>query len=337
MTESTERLRLKIAQITRLTPRIRLYQLRAASGIELPLVTAGSHIAVPVKLANGKENFHHYFICSNPNQREFYEIAVPFRDDNVADNNVTDTNVTDENGSGGAQFISENFVVGTLLECGMPSNNFHLHADASPAVLIAGGIGITPIIAIADTLALRGRRFSLHYAGRNKSEMAFVDTLQKNFARNLYVYNADENRRLDLMQVLADAPSNAFFYACGPHKMLADIETCARMLGIETDRIQTEYFVGDKFENDKPVVLELAHSNKLINARADQSLLTALRDAGVNVQFDCGMGDCGTCAIKILEGEAEHRDHVLSDAQKAQGYMCVCVSRAKGEKIILAL
>ena len=332
MTETIERLRLNIAQITPLTPRIRLYQLRAAFGAELPLVTAGSHIAIPVKLANGKQDLHHYSICSDPNQREFYEIAVLFKADN-------DTNESsgEKNGSGGAQFIRENFVVGMPLECGMPSNNFHLHADASPAILIAGGIGIAPIVAIAHTLALRGRRFSLHYAGRSKNEMAFVDELQKEFSRNMSVYAADESQRLDIMHVLVDAPSNAFFYACGPHKMLADIETCARMLGIETDRIQTEYFVGDKFENDKPVVLELAHSNKLINARADQSLLTALRDAGVNVQFDCGMGDCGTCAIKILEGEAEHRDHVLSDAQKAQGYMCVCVSRAKGEKIILAL
>ena len=337
MTETIERLRLKIAQITRLTPRIRLYQLRAASGIELPLVTAGSHIAVPVKLANGKENFHHYFICSNPNQREFYEIAVSFRDDNVAGDNVTDTNVADENGNGGAQFISENFVVGTLLECGMPSNNFHLHADASPAVLIAGGIGITPIIAIADTLALRGRRFSLHYAGRSKSEMAFVEKLQKNFARNLYVYAADESQCLNIMHVLADAPSNTIFYACGPKKMLADIEICARMHGIESDRIQTEHIAGGKSEHDKAVIIELAHSNKLINVRADQPLLAALRDAGVNVKFDCCVGDCGTCAVKIVKGEAEHRDHVLSDAQKAQGYLCVCVSRAKGEKLVLAL
>jgi ferredoxin-NADP reductase len=321
MTNTIERLSLTVAQITQLTPRIYRYQLRATSGADLPLITAGSHIAIPVTLKNGKQDFHHYSICSNPNQREYFEIAV----------------LREENSSGGSHFIFENFAVGTLLECGMPSNNFHLHADASPAILIAGGIGITPIISIAHTLALRGRRFSLHYAGRGKSEMAFVDELQKSFARNLYVYAADENQRLDIMQVLADAPSNTLFYACGPQKMLADIETCARMLGIDKDRIQTEHFAAEKSANDKAVVLELAHSNKFINARADQSLLTALRDAGVDVNFDCCVGDCGTCAVKILEGEAEHRDHVLSDAQKAQGFICVCVSRAKGEKLVLAL
>jgi ferredoxin-NADP reductase len=243
----------------------------------------------------------------------------------------------EENGKGGSKFIVNNFAVGTLLECGIPSNNFHLHADASPAILIAGGIGIAPIISIAHTLALRGRRFQLHYAGRSKNEMAFVDELQKNCARNLYIYATDESQRLDIMQTLADAPSNTLFYACGPQKMLAEIETCARMLGIDKDRIQTEHFAAEKETNDKAVVLELAHSNRLINARGDQPLLAALRDAGVNVNFDCCVGDCGTCAVKILEGEAEHRDHVLSDAQKAQGFICVCVSRAKGDKLVLAL
>jgi ferredoxin-NADP reductase len=321
MSKITERLALTLAQITQLTPRIYRYQLRANSGAELPLITAGSHIAIPVTLANGKQDFHHYSICSNPNQREYYEIAV----------------LREAKGSGGSQFIIENFSVGTLLECGMPSNNFHLHADASPTILIAGGIGITPIISIAHTLALRGRRLQLHYAGRSKNDMAFVDELQKNFPRNTYVYAADENQRLDIMNLLADAPSNTLFYACGPQKMLADIETSARMLGIDKDRIQMEHFAAEKSANDKAVVLELAHSNKLIKATADQSLLAALRAASLNVNFDCCVGDCGTCAVKILEGEAEHRDHVLSDAQKAQGLICVCVSRAKSDKLVLAL
>ena len=321
MTKTIERLSLIITQVAPLTPRIYRYQLRTTSGAELPLITAGSHIAIPVTLNNGKQDFHLYSICSNPNQRDFYEIAVRL----------------EEKGQGGSQFIFNNFAVGTQLDCGIPSNNFHLHADASPAILIAGGIGITPIISIAHTLALRGRRFQLHYAGRSKNDMVFVDELQKILSRNLYIYAADEHQRLDIMHLLADAPSNTLFYACGPQKMLAEIETCARMLGIDKDRIQMEHFTAEKSENDKAVVLELAHSNKLIKATADQSLLATLRDAGVNVNFDCCVGDCGTCAVKILEGEAEHRDHVLSDAQKTQGFICVCVSRAKGEKLVLAL
>lgn len=320
MTQPANFLTLYIANITQLTPRIRCYQLRALHDVELPLITAGSHLAIPTQATNGKTEFHNYSICSNPTQRNFYEVAI-LRDDNHRS----------------SHFIFENFKVGMQLECKMPANNFHLHADASPAILIAGGIGIAPIKSLAQTLAVRGRRFSLHYAGRSLNEMAFVDELKTTFTRQVQFYPADENARLNVMQILADAPGNAVFYACGPQKMLDDIETSARLLGIDADRIQREYFSTAKGDKDKAVVLELAYSNKLINAGADQPLLAALRAASVDVNFDCCVGDCGTCAVKVLEGEAEHRDHVLSDEQKAQGFMCVCVSRAKSDRLLLAL
>jgi ferredoxin-NADP reductase len=321
MTSAQPKVLLTVSRVRQLTPRIRAYELRSPVGTELPLVTAGSHIAIPIQLANGKTDFRHYSICSNNMQRDFYEIAV----------------LREEESRGGSRFIFDHFQQGTQLECDFPTTNFHLHADASPAILIAGGIGITPIISIAHTLALRGRRFQLHYAGRSKSEMAFVDELQAQFARQLHIYSADENQRLDIMHVLGDAPSNALFYACGPHKMLADIETSAHMLAIAKDRIQIEHFAAEHSDQDTALVLELAYSNKLINVNTNQPLLNAVRDAGIEVNFDCCVGDCGSCAVKILEGEAEHRDHVLSDAQKAQGFICLCVSRAKGDKLVIAL
>ncbi len=312
---------LSITNITQLTPRIRCYQLRAQNGVELPLITAGSHLPITTQIAQGKTEVRNYSICSNPNQRDYYEIAILHDDNNHSDSN----------------FVFEKMLVGTQLECGMPSNNFHLHADASPAILIAGGIGIAPIKTIAQTLAMRGRRFTLHYAGRSLNEMAFADELQTAFARQVQFYPADENVRINIMQIFSDAPGNAVFYACGPQKMLEDIESSARLLGIDSDRIQREYFRTEKAGQDKAVVLELAFSNKLINVSTDQPLLAALRAAKVDVNFDCCVGDCGTCAVKVLEGEAEHRDHVLSEDQKAQGFMCVCVSRAKSDKLVLAL
>lgn len=319
--QSTNELHLTIANITQLTPRIRSYQLRASDNSELPLITAGAHLAIPILTLDGKHEFRNYAIFSNPNQRDFYEIAV----------------LLDDNNPGSADFIVKHFTQGTQLTCSLPGNNFHLHADSSPAILIAGGIGIAPIKTIAQTLALRGRRFTLHYTGRSLKEMAFAQELQTAFARQLQLYPADEHKRLDITQILADAPGNALFYACGPQKMLDDIEISARLIGIASDRIQCEYFRSEKADADKAVVLELAYSNKLINAHADQPLLAALRAADIAVDFDCCVGDCGTCALKVLEGEPEHRDHVLSEEQKAQGFMCVCVSRAKGDKLVLAL
>ena len=317
----TGNLSLVISAIYILTPRIRAYDLRALDEGELPLVTAGSHLAIPVILDNGRADVRQYSICSNPGQRDFYQIAV----------------LRESTEHSGSIFIHDNFSVGMQLHCALPKNNFHLHADASPAVFIAGGIGITPIIAMAHTLAMRGRRFILHYAGRSKSEMAFVEDLQRDFNRQVQLYPADENIRMDVMHVLADAPGNAHFYVCGPQRLLDETISAASALGIAKDRIQHEHFHAEKYAGDKPVVLELARSNKIIQANADQSLLAALRDAGVHVNFDCCVGDCGTCAVKVLEGEPEHRDHVLSDAAKARGRMCVCVSRARGEKLVLDL
>ncbi len=320
MVSNTEKLPLVIKRVRDLTPRIRAYQLCSKYGTELPLVTAGAHLIVYLQHNHGKFEVHNYFLCSNPSQRDFYEIAV--------------LHETDSNNS---VALFNNSVEGTELECGLPVNNFHLHADASPAVLIAEGVGIAPLLTMAHTLAARGRRFTLHYSDRNKTNMAFLGELQEQFSRHTHFYCTDETPPMDIMHLLADAPGNSLFYVCGSQKMLEEIEHCARALGISKDRIQQELFSTKELEKDKGVVIELGYSNKLIQVRPDQPLLAALREAGAPVHFDCCVGDCGTCAVKILEGEAEHRDHVLNDAQKAEGYMCVCVSRSKTEKLVLAL
>ena len=320
METNAQQLSLLISDIRESTPEISVHQLRNKDGGDLPLVTAGAHLEIPVQLDSRKSELRKYFLCSNPNQRDIYEIAVP-----------------QENLDGVKSLSGFNTVLGAEIKCNLPANNFHLHADASPAVLIAEHIGIAPILTIAYTLAARGRRFTLHYSGSSETEMAFLDELQNKFPRQIHIYLANEAQQIDTMHVLAEAPGNTVFYACGSTKMLETIENCARALGISKDRIQQEYFSWGEPEEDKAVVLELAYSNKLLQVRADQPLLAALRDAGVPAHFDCCVGDCGTCAVKILEGEAEHRDHVLSDAQKAEGFICVCVSRSKTEKLVLAI
>jgi ferredoxin-NADP reductase len=321
MMQQSNALSLIVSKVRELGPRIRAYELRNAAGDELPLVTAGSHLDIKVQLADGKTGIRQYAICNNPAQRELYEIVVLLEDQRCS----------------AAQFIFTHFHVGTLVECPLPNNNFQLHADSSPAILIAGGIGIAPIKAIAHTLALRGRRFTLHYAGASKTDMAFADELAIYFSHNLVMHVEDENHHLDIMNLLAGMPANAYIYACGPQSMLEDIETSARLLAIPKDQIQVEYFYSSADQKDKDVLLELAYSDKLITVDANQSLLNAVRDAGINTSFDCCVGDCGSCAVKVLAGDVEHRDHVLSDTQKAQGFMCLCVSRARSEKLVIAL
>ncbi len=315
----TDRLALIVTQVQTLTPRVRRYQLRMADGGQLPLAAAGAHINIDLPLPGGT-SARSYSLCSNPLQRDYYEIAV----------------LREEKGRGGSAYIHDHFAVGTELQSSIPSNHFPLHADASPAVLIAGGIGITPLFAMAQTLSQRGRRFQLHYAGRSRGDMAFLQELEENFSRQLHTYPADE-RRLDAMHLLADAPGNAQLYVCGPESLLHETENCARALGISNDRLHSERFHPEHDDSDKPVILELVRSNKLLQVAADQPLLAAVRAAGIDINFDCCVGDCGSCAVTVLEGEPEHRDHVLSDAAKARGRMCLCVSRAHSDKLVLDL
>ena len=312
---------LLISAIRQLTPRIRAYELRDPDGHDLPLITAGTHLSIPVLMNNGKTELRQYSVCSNPARRDMYEIAV----------------LCEESGRGGSKAIHDNYFLGLQLNCALPDNHFELHADTSPAILIAAGIGIAPIKPMAQVLAARGRRFQLHYAGRSLKEMAFSDHLSREYANNYVAYPANENKRMNIMRLLSDAPGNALFYVCGPQKLVDEVYNSATLLGITKDRIQSEQFGVVKDVQDKPVIVELARSNKLIRVAPDQPILAAMRDAGIAVAFDCCVGDCGTCAVKILEGEAEHRDHVLSDKDRAEGMICICVSRAKSESLVLDL
>jgi ferredoxin-NADP reductase len=314
-------LSLVINNIRQLTPHICAYELRDIEGRDLPLITAGAHLQVPVLLENQTLELRRYSICSNPALRDNYEIAV----------------LKEKTGHGSSAAVHNIFAIGMQLNCEPPCNNFQLHADSSPAILIAGGIGITAIKPMAQTLAARGRRFQLHYSGRSLNEMAFSDTLAGEFGSYFFAYPADENKRMNIMQLLSDAPHNALFYVCGPQKLMDDVYSSATLLGIAKDRIQSEQFNVGKSAVDKAIIVELARSNKLIQVAADQPILSALRDAGVAVNFDCCVGDCGTCAVKMISGEAEHRDHVLKDQERADGIICICVSRAKSDHIILDL
>jgi ferredoxin-NADP reductase len=323
MTNHNGYIQLIVTDKRQLTDEVIAYRLSAKDGTELPLVSAGSHVELPVVI-NGKTEYRAYSICSNPLQRDFYEIAIQHR-------------VDAQNGHSGAAYLQQHLTLGVELICSLPRNHFHLHADASPALLIAGGIGITPIKAIAHTLASRGRRFQLHYAGKRQEAMAYAKELKLEFLPQFTGYASDQDQRMDIMHLLSEASSNTHIYACGPKRMLDDIHTCATLLSIDKERLQTERFLSESQAGDKAVVLELALSNKVILAAADQPLLAAVRDAGINIAFDCCVGDCGSCAVKVLKGTADHRDHVLSEGAKAQGMMCLCVSRATTEMLVLAL
>ena len=306
-------LELVIAGIRQLTPRVRAFELRAPDAGELPPVSAGAHIDVPVRLPDGREQTRRYSIASNPARRDAYEIAV----------------LREDSGSGGSAAVHATYQIGMRLKCVLPGNDFALHADDRPAVLIAGGIGITPIKAMALHLQARGRVFSLHYAGRTAREMAYRDRLEREFGPALTTYFGDAGQRMDARALIANAPDDALFYVCGPARLIDAVRTAAAAQGLAPERVRFERFQAASQPDDRPVTVVLRRSRRTIEIAAGQSILDAVQSAGIEVPSACRTGTCGTCATKVIDGIPEHRDNALSAAERERaGLMCICVSRA---------
>jgi ferredoxin-NADP reductase/predicted pyridoxine 5'-phosphate oxidase superfamily flavin-nucleotide-binding protein len=313
---------LTITGIRQLTKRVRAFELSGPEGAKLPDFEAGAHVTVPVRLSNGEFSTRPYSLCSDPANTRVYEIAV----------------LREEKGQDGSIAVHEQFALGLRLKCGMPRNNFRLHADSRPAILIAGGIGITPIKAMAHSLKAQARDFQIHYAVPDETEAAYLEALKQAFGERLTVYASDQNRRLNPGEVLSASPSDAVFYLCGPHRLVNAIAAAARLQGIAEDRVRIERFSALTALTDQPMSVELKRSKQLIQVEAGQSILDAVRAAGVDARSDCRVGNCGSCAVKVLEGVPYHRDSVLSKAEKERaGLMCICVSRARSERLILDL
>lgn len=311
---------LVITGVRQLTPRVRAYELRAPNGEDLPVVQAGAHLKVPVQLENGEGVIRHYSICSNPARRDAYEIAV----------------LREEKGAGGSLAVHNLFDLGLRLHSDLPENNFSLHRDTRQAVLIAGGIGITPIKSMAQVLQVRGNDLQIHYAGRTGAEMAFRDRLVREFGEAIRIYRSSENERMDLPVILKSAPKDAVFYVCGPGRLIEAVSAAAEELDIEQDRVVSERFSAVIAADAKPIIVNLKRSGKQLEVAADQTILDAVLEASIETPFSCRVGDCKSCAVKVLDGEADHHDTALTEAERIDDQlMCPCVSRAKGEHLVL--
>ena len=313
-------LELVVSGIRQLTRRVRGFELRDRNGAPLPAAGAGSHLRVPVRLQDGETATRLYSICSNPEQRDVYEIAV----------------LREETGRGGSRAIHKLFEIGVRLRCGLPQNHFPLHTDARPAVLIAGGIGITPINAMARALTVRGNTMQLHYAGRSEQEMAFRDRLLRAFGSALTLYSSADGERMDIEQIVSEAADDAVFYVCGPSRLIDAVTGIAAASNIDPERIRTERFAATVNPESRPIQLELRRSGKRLRVPSHQSILDAMLEAGVDASFGCRAGNCKSCAVKVLAGDPDHRDSALSLSEREDDrLMCPCVSRAKSGHLAL--
>lgn len=221
-------LKLVVTGIRQLTPQVRAYELRKPDWSALPPMTAGAHLAVPVRLPDGAVVTRQYSVTSPPDSSDSIEIAV----------------LREDSGRGGSAAVHAGWQIGTRLAMDYPANQFPLHDNRRHAILIAGGIGITPIKAMAQALKARGDSFELHYSGRTPVDMAYLDLLTREFPDQLRAYftRADVGKRIDLESVMRTAPADALFYICGPGGLIAAARDAAQGLGMAAGRLQYENF-----------------------------------------------------------------------------------------------
>ena len=317
-------LALVIAGVRQLTPRVRAFELRTADGATIPGATPGAHLDVPVRLApRAAASMRRYSITRVSPAADRIEIAVQ----------------RDDNGGGGSMAVHRDYQLGMTLHCSLPGNDFELHDDERPAVLIAGGIGITPIFAMAQALADQGRRPVVHYGARSRGEAALLEPLEHMLGAALRFYASDTGSRLDVPQVFAEAAVGSVFYVCGPSSLIDAVRAAARDAGVAADRVRVERFAAAPMRTeDRALRVTLRRSGKVVEVGKTQSVLDAVQAAGVDTPSACRAGTCGTCAVKVLAGVADHRDSALSDAEREQaGLMCICVSRAISPTLTLDL
>jgi cytochrome P450/ferredoxin-NADP reductase len=298
---------------------VKSFLLADPRGRPLPGWSAGAH----VDLVSGGFR-RKYSLCSAPGEEGRWRIAI----------------LREAEGRGGSRHFCDALSEGAEVQVAGPRNHFRLDESAARYRLIAGGIGITPILAMADRLKVLGRDYTLHYCGPSRARMAFLDRVLADHGPRAQLHVSDEGTRLDLAGEFAAVTEGEQVYACGPARMLDALRELAR--GWPEGALHFEYFTTGAATLDpaREHAFEavLADSGLVVEVAADETLYAALRRAGIDIQSDCGEGLCGSCEARVVEGEIDHRDRVLSRAERARGdRMMTCCSRAKGRRIVLGL
>lgn len=312
------RMLLQVSAVTPLATGIVGYTLRAADGGELPAFSAGAHVTV--RLANGM--LRSYSLANDPAERDRYEFAVK----------------REANGRGGSAFLVDGLRTGDTLAVSAPMNNFGL-TRAKEFIFVAGGIGITPILSMVRELErTQAARYRLFYFTRSPALTPFADELRGVTYGKVRLHHdqGDPGKAFDLWPVF-ESPSPAHIYCCGPMPLMESVRDL-------TGHWANEAVHFEPFSNpdavpradDQPIEVRIGDSADGVHVPADLSILEALRRAGHRVPSSCESGTCGSCKTKLLAGEADHRDLVLTEEER-RDHLMVCVSRAKTPSITIAL
>ncbi len=300
------------------TERIRSIVLKAHDEAALPSFTAGAHIEFDLQEA-GNRAYSLIDWGGSKNSPKEYTIAVQ----------------REEDGAGGSKAMHA-LVEGRVVSALGVKNDFELFASQNPVLLLAGGIGITPIISMATELVSRNAQFSFHYTGRSMSAMGFTDRLKAAFPEQLSLYCDDENP-IDLDALMSAQSAETHVYICGPKGMIEAAKTAASVVGLPDENVHIELFTSpDTQSGDTPFEVEIHDTGDVYAIPVGKTIIEVLEEAGVDVMYDCQRGDCGICQTDIINGTPDHRDVVLSNADREAGkVMQICVSRARSARLVL--
>ncbi len=306
---------LRVTRTDRIADGIHLFELRDADGEKLPEFTAGAHIAI--QLPNGL--LRKYSLCNDPAERDRYLVAVK----------------REINGRGGSANLIDRVKTGDTLMVAPPVNDFGLPPRAQDFLFLAGGIGITPIMAMIREARAQNKRFRLFYCTRSPETTAFRDELSApEFEGSVIIHydGGDSAASIDLKPILAERKNREHLYCCGPRPLMEAVRAMTDHWSPTAVHFEAFSEAETHKTTDKPFKVKLARSGDVIEVPTTKTILEALREHGLDVPSSCETGTCGTCRTKLLAGEADHRDLVLAEHERKDNIM-ICVSRAKSEEI----
>lgn len=301
--------KLRVASVIPSTAEVRVYGLVHPRKPLLPPWEAGAH--VDLRLPDGR--MRQYSLCGEPGAQPLWTLAIK----------------REAAGRGGSAWCHENLQVGTEILVSAPRNNFPLAAAARRHILVAGGIGVTPILAMARSLAAQGADYTLHFCARGAATAPLLTALRAVCGDRLVTWFAEEGRRFDA--ALIGVPDDrTHLYACGPQRLTDAVRASAAAMGWADAQQHYEVFQPTLDENFKPEPFEIriASTGQVLRVAAEQSALTVLRDAGFALLSSCELGVCGSCICGYRDGIVLHRDSVLPVGAR-QDRMTLCVSRAR--------
>jgi len=315
-----------IRDVQHVTPLVRTFVLESADGSPLPAFEPGAHIKVRIP---GQTDPRCYSLIgidrdpavfSHPSQ---YRLGVRL----------------DDAGTGGSRYM-HSLQVGDTLYADGPKNDFPLDAGVTTGqiILVAGGIGITPIASMAAALVQANRSFVLHYCGRTRTQLSLVDELESLLPGQLHLHLDDEPSGLPDIQSLLDRyQPDDHLYVCGPQGMIDAMVAGARARQWPDSQVHVERFTTAAAQaGDHAFEVELRQSGMVLTVPADQTIFEAMEAAGCDPMVDCKRGECGVCLTTVIEGTPDHRDYCLSESEKAEGKVIhICISRAKSARLVL--